>query len=84
MSDNDYKIDIQHFYCLDYSEGERNMTLDIDFRDPIIILNTNCVVKWNHPHDSVYIDESEKQRIIKNVYDYLVKERSFKNIVLEL
>ena len=83
MNENDYEIKIPHFYSLEYYEGGKHMTLDIDFRDQIIYLNTMLVVAWNHPHGDVRIEEHEKEKIIKNVYNYLAIKRGFENIILE-
>jgi len=59
------------------------MTLDIDFRDPIIYLNTSLITKWNQPQQNDPIDNQNKVEIINNIYEYLVNIRGFKNIQLE-
>ena len=78
-----YEIKIPHFYCLEYSDEYRSMVLDVDFRDSEIYLNTSLIVKWNAPHENDFINDEEKEKIIKNIYDYLVYKRGFSNIVLE-
>ena len=80
MHKEHYNIKIPHFYCLEYSEAEKNMTLDIDFRDSIIYLNTALLVKWNSPYENVPIKNEEKEKIIRNIYDYLVNKRGFSNV----
>lgn len=78
-----YQIKIPHFYCLEYLEDNKIMTLDIDFRDPIIYLNTSLITKWNQPQQNDPIDNQNKVEIINNIYEYLVNIRGFKNIQLE-
>jgi len=84
MNDNCYEIKIAHFYCLEYSEGERSMVLDIDFRDSIIYLNTALIVQWNCPHEKDIIVKEKKEEIIRRIFDHLVRKRGFNNVVLEM
>jgi len=68
-----YKINIPHFYCLEYYERGKVIKLDIDFREPRIYLSTELVNKWEPPYENVTISEFEKERIIFNVSNYLKK-----------
>ena len=70
----DYKIDIPHFYCLEYREGDRVLQLDIDFRDPMIYLEEKLVTNWQEPHSDEKIPSAEKKRILDNVYGYLIRQ----------
>lgn len=83
MENNNYKIDIPHFYCLEYIEGEKKIILDIDFRDPVRYLNKSLIEKWEPPYDNDIICGAEKERIINNIYNYLVNKRGFNDVVLE-
>ena len=78
-----HQIQIPHFYCLEYMESDKTMTVEIDFRDPVIYLSTPLIVAWNPPHDAETITESSKQRIIANIRDYLVNDRGFGNVKIE-
>ena len=78
-----YTITIPHFYCLEYSEQDKIMNVDIDFRDSIIYLNTCIISNWNPPHDSIILNENEKVDILNNIYNYLVNIRGFKNVNLK-
>lgn len=75
-----YKISIPHFYCLEYREKGRTMLLEIDFRDPVLYLDDTLVTAWEAPYTDEKIVPVEKKRILANVYDYLVRQRGFKNV----
>lgn len=79
-----YEINIPHFYCLDYYEGRKKMTLDIDFRDSIIYLNKELIDKWDSPYDVEVINTDKKLEIINNIYLYLSETRGFTNVKLEI
>ena len=78
-----YRIEIPHFYCLDYYEANRIMRLDIDFRDPIIYLSIDLIEKWLPPNEDIVITQVDKDRILKNIYCELIKNNSRERIVLE-
>ena len=67
-----YKIEIPHFYCLDYYEGNKIMKIDIDFRDPIIYLNIGLITNWLSPNENVEVTKWDKERILKNSVNILV------------
>ena len=48
------------------------MILDIDFRDPVIYLESVLVKNWEPPFDTELVTEKEKKRILRNIYDYLI------------
>jgi len=75
-----YEIRIPHFYCLEYQENGRTIMLEIDFRDPVLYLDDELVTQWEPPYDGEKIAVAEKKRILANVYDYLVRQRGFKNV----
>ena len=79
-----YQIAIPHFYCLEYTEGNKTMKVDIDFRDSIIYLNTDLIKHWNPPHEAELIDKSHKELRVKKIYDDLVNVRKFKHVILEI
>lgn len=81
--ENKYKILIPHFYCLEYYEGERKMVIDIDFRENPIILSTAMIVCWEQPNDNIIISQNEKQQIIYNIREYLLKNNNPERIVIE-
>ena len=80
----DYEIRISHFYCLEYREQGRVMLLEIDFRDPVIYLNRALVTRWQPPYHQLTIAPTDKARILSNVYDYLVRQRGFDKVELDL
>lgn len=80
----DYEISIPHFYCLEYRERGRLLKLEIDFRDSVIYLEQQLVVAWEPPDSAVEITAAEKKHILINVYDYLVRQRGFENVELNL
>ena len=80
MSAN-FEIRIPHFYQLEYRENGRLLLLEIDFRDPVLYLDEGLISTWEPPHAKVAIDAAEKKRILDIIYDYLVRERGFQNVV---
>jgi hypothetical protein len=80
----DYEIRIPHFYCLEYQEQGRIMVLEIDFRDPVLYLDRTLVSGWQPPDHDLEISPVDKIRIISNVYDYLVRQRGFEKVELDL
>lgn len=80
----EYKIEIPHFYCLEYSENTRKMMIDIDFREPQIVLSCDLIQQWEKPHERELISKKEKRRIIKNIYNYLLKNNSSERVMLDL
>lgn len=80
---NSYEIKIPHFYYLEYCEDNKIMRLDIDFRDPVIYLNTELIKSWLPPFEDVQITLEDKKRILKNIYNELLKNNSRDRIVLE-
>ena len=79
----DYEIRIPHFYCLEYQEKDHTMLLDIDFRDSVIYLDDILTMVWEEPFTQEKIESAVKRRILDRVYDYLVRQRGFKNVEYE-
>ena len=79
----DYRIEIPHFYCLEYYENNKVMRLDIDFRDQIIYLSDELVIKWLPPNEDIELSKRDRKRIIRNVYKALLKNTSKERIILE-
>ncbi len=79
----DYEIRIPHFYCLEYREQDHTMLLDIDFRDSVIYLDDSLTMVWEEPFTQEKIESAVKRRILDRVYDYLVRQRGFKNVEYE-
>ena len=80
----DYEIKIPHFYCLEYEERGRVMVLEIDFRDPVLYLDRALVTNWQPPDHELDITPADKARILTNVYDYLVRQRGFDKVEMDL
>lgn len=77
-----YNVKINHFYCLEYSENDHVMNVEIDFRDPIPVLSIKTIESWNPPYDNEEISESKKQIIFENIYGYLT-QNGFSQIDIE-
>ena len=58
----------------------RKMLLVIDFRDSVINLADILTMVWEAPFAGEKIESAEKRRILDRVYDYLVRQRGFKNV----
>jgi hypothetical protein len=76
----DYEISIPHFYCLKYKEKDKTIVLEIDFRDPVIYLEDTLLTAWEVPSTGERLTIAEQKRILANIYDYLVRQRGFKNV----
>ncbi|PIO83818.1 hypothetical protein BSQ39_09680 [Loigolactobacillus backii] len=72
LQDGDYKITIPHFYCLQYTEGNRVMTIDIDFRDPQLSFDSSMINHWQAPYDHIVLSQRDKNRIYKNIRQELI------------
>lgn len=79
-----FEIKIPHFYCLEYIEGEKKMTIEIDFRDTAIYLSSDLIEKWEAPHNEEIVDEQKKVEIINNISNYLKNIKGFKNVNVEI
>lgn len=79
-----YEIRIPHYYCLEYIEDDKKMTLDIDFRDTIIYLSTDLIGKWDSTHSDEIVSKQKKEEILKSINEYLINVRGFTNIKLEM
>ena len=60
---NNFKINIPHFYCLEYVENGKKMYLDIDFREPKILIGKSLIKKWESPYEHIEITEEDRNRI---------------------
>ena len=80
---NTCRIKIPHFWCLEYYEGDKKMTVDIDFRDPVLYLNTKLITRWDEPFEKETITDEEKKRIIRNIKYELKLLDNCLEIVLE-
>ncbi|NMC33424.1 MAG: hypothetical protein GYA36_13355 [Veillonellaceae bacterium] len=78
-----YEIRIPHFYCLEYREQDHTMLLEIDFRDSVIYLDDSLAMVWEAPFTQEKIESAVRRRILDRVYDYLVRQRGFKNVEYE-
>ena len=78
-----YRITIPHFWCLEYYEGDKKMTVDIDFRDEKYYLSTRLISCWDAPFENEIITNKEKKRILKNIAKELKKGFKPERIVLQ-
>lgn len=80
---NKYRIAIPHFWCLEYYEGDKKMTVDIDFRDVKLYLSTKLITCWDVPFEKEVITYEDKKRIIRNIADELIKINEPGRVILE-
>ena len=59
------------------------MTVDIDFRDPVLYLNTKLITRQDEPLEKETITDEEKKRIIRNIKYELKLLDNCLEIVLE-
>lgn len=66
-------ISIPHFYCLEYVEDDKKLIIDIDFREPKILMGKSLIKKWEPPYQSMEITEEMKEEIYINIKKYLLE-----------
>lgn len=80
----DWDIEIPHFYCFEYYEGDKKMIVEMDFRDPVYYLSPQMIEHWEKPYEDVEITMEDKRRILQNVRQYLLlRGKDPENIVME-
>lgn len=80
--DKDFKVEIPHFYCMEYIEGDHKMIIDMDFRDPELEISIIDIKSWNPPYQNEEISKEKKQQILINVYKYLIQNKMFEKITI--
>lgn len=78
-----YKINVPHFYCLEYSEGDKKLIVEMDFRESHFELNKEIITKWEPPYQNEIITDDDKREILENIYDFLLTKTIPSNIKLE-
>lgn len=81
---NMYEIHVPHFYCMEYSEDEHTMDIEIDFREDYFLLNKTLITHWKKPYDNEMISDEKKVEILKNIYEYLLMKTVPSHIRLEI
>lgn len=77
MCEDDYKVEVVSTFELGYREGEREMSIDIDFRDPSPVLYASVITQWRYPYEAESISPASRQRIIERISHYLRDVRGF-------
>lgn len=77
------KIDIPHFYCLEYIEDSKKMNVDIDFREFPIYFEKSLIQKWDAPYSKEIISEKKKEEIYQNIKKYLLERYKAEDIIEE-
>lgn len=75
------KITIPHFYCLEYSEGEKKLLVDIDFRETKIIIGRSLIKHWEKPYDSEKLTEEKREEIYINIKKYILRRFSYDRLM---
>ena len=78
-----YKIEVPHFYCLEYYEVEKKMIIEMDFRESYFILKKNIITHWEPPYQNEIISDEKKREILNNVYEFLLTKTIPSNIERE-
>ena len=76
-------ISIPRFYCMEYSEGNKKMTIDMDFRDPKLYLSKSLITHWDAPYESEDLPEEKRDEIYRYIKEHLIKKFGQEKIVEE-
>lgn len=52
-----------HFYCLEYYEDDKKLTVELDFREEYFVLKPQLITRWEKPYENIDIGIDEKKRI---------------------
>ena len=84
MNNNEeYRIKVPHFYCLEYYEGDKKMIVEMDFREDYFYLTPQLITRWEKPYDNINIEAEEKKRILLNIRDFLLTKTIPSNIIVK-
>lgn len=76
------EIDISHFYCLEYREGNKVLNVEIDFRERELIFGKSLIKKWEPPYSEEDITSSHKDKIYATILNYLEKRFTNRDIII--
>lgn len=60
-----------------YREGDHEMAIEMDFRDPTPVLYGSAVGRWRYPHEAEPLSDADRQRVIDRVSRHLADDRGF-------
>ena len=75
------RIDIPHFYCLEYVEGNKKMNIDIDFREFPIYFEKSLIQNWEMPYSREEISDKKREEIYQNIKKYLLERYKPEDII---
>lgn len=80
-----FKIEVTHFYCLDYIENDKRLTFPLDFREAYAFIGRSLIKNWERPFQTEEISPSEKDYILSNIKQFLIDNNYFKiNDIIEI
>ena len=70
-SDKGFSVEVLGRVGLRYTENNRTMTVDSEVLEgpSAIVLYTDSIKTWDHPHRLDFMDEAVRQRIVENIRD---------------
>ncbi len=80
---SEYRIEVPHFYCLEYYEEEKKMIVEMDFREDYFLLSSQLITHWEKPYESIEIKESDKKRILQNIRKFLLTKTIPTHIIMK-
>lgn len=75
---NKFKIDIPHFYCLEYIVNDKKLIVSLDFREKKAFLGRSLIKNWVPPNDKEIISIQETDKILLNIKQYLIDKKYYK------
>ena len=73
----DFAVEIPSAFFLLYRERDREMKVEVDFRDPMPRLYRSAIRTWQYPHESKTVTDDDRERILSNIATYLRDVRRF-------
>lgn len=73
-----YRVNIKHFFMVEYIENEKVMNVEVDLREPIVQIGIICIHSWNSPNENIVLTQQEKYDIAQNIKEYLEIKRGMR------
>lgn len=63
-----FRVNVPKFSCVEYTENDHKLLLDIDAREDVVNLYYDLISHWEEPYAQEIIPPEEKEQILTNIY----------------